>query len=133
MLLLDNIEATSSSLVDGLSEEVYARHVLRLIKGKKKTLFSEMQVITLGEIALVSIPGELFVEYGLEVKEKSKFPHTFIIDNANDFVGYIPTLRVFEEGGYEVRLCCGSKLDPVAGKMITGTALEMLDEMWKKR
>lgn len=127
--LIEGKEVKKISMIDGISDEIYAEQIISLSKIDRKSLTSEMQVITLGDVALVSIPGELFVEYGLEIKEKSKFPHTFIVDIANDYVGYIPTLKAFKEGGYEVRLCCGSKLASIAGEMITKTALEMLDEM----
>lgn len=119
------------SLIDGLSEEVYAEQILALSKIGKESLSSEIQVVSLGDIALVSIPGELFVEYGLEIKKKSPFPHTFIIGYANDYVGYIPTLEAFQEGGYEVRLGLASKLDPKAGEIITKRVLGMLDRLKK--
>jgi len=121
------------SLVDGLSEEVYAEQILALSKTSKKSLSSEIQAISLGDIALVSIPGELFVEYGLEIKRKSPFLHTFIIGYANDYVGYIPTLKAFQEGGYEVRTGAASKLDPGAGEMINGKTLEILNKLKEKR
>ena len=46
-------------------------------------------------------PGELFVEWGLEMKKWSPFPYTFIAELANDSVGYIPTYEAFRRGGYE--------------------------------
>ena len=129
--LVEERKTKKISLIDGLSEEVYAEQVLALSKIGRESLSSEIQVVSLGDIALVSIPGELFVEYGLEIKKKSPFPHTFIIGYANDYVGYIPTLEAFQEGGYEVRLGLASKLDPKAGEMITGIVLEMLDRLEK--
>ena len=81
----------------------------------------------------MGIPGELFVEYGLEIKEKSPFAHTLIIGYANDYVGYIPTLEAFQEGGYEVRTGLASKLDPKTGEIITGKALEILNKFKEKK
>jgi len=77
-------EVKKISMVDGLSDEVYAEQILTLSKIQEKSVLSEIQAISLGNIALASIPGELFVEYGLEIKKKSPFPHTFIIGYAND-------------------------------------------------
>jgi hypothetical protein len=121
------------SLIDGLSEEVYAEQILSLSKIGRESLSSEIQVVSLGDIALVSIPGELFVEYGLEIKEKSPFAHTLIIGYANDYVGYIPTLEAFQEGGYEVRLGLASKLDPKTGEIITGKVLKILNKLKEKK
>lgn len=121
------------SLIDGLSEEVYAEQILALNKIGGKSLSSEIQVVSLGDIALVSIPGELFVEYGLEIKKKSPSPHTFIIGYANDYVGYIPTLEAFQEGGYEVRTGAASKLDPKAGEIITEKVLKILNKLKERK
>ena len=129
--LVEERKIKKISLIDGLSEEVYAEQILALGKISEKSLSSEIQVISLGDIALVSIPGELFVEYGLEIKKKSPFVHTFIIGYANDYVGYIPTLKAFQEGGYEVRTGSASKLDPKTGEMITERVLQMLDRLQK--
>jgi len=129
--LVEERKIKKISLIDGLSEEVYAEQILALGKISEKSLSSEIQVISLGDIALVSIPGELFVEYGLEIKKKSPFAHAFIIGYANDYVGYIPTLKAFQEGGYEVRTGSASKLDPKAGEMITERVLQMLDRLQK--
>lgn len=131
--LVQGREIEKISLIDGLSEEVYAEQILILSKISEKNLSSEIQVVSLGDIALVSIPGELFVEYGLEIKKKSPFPHTFIIGYANDYVGYIPTSKAFKEGGYEVRTGAASKLDPKTGDMITGKALEILHKLKEKK
>lgn len=127
--LVEEKEMKKISLIDGLSEKVYAEQILSLSKISEKNLSSEIQAISLRDIALVSIPGELFVEYGLEIKKKSPFPHTFIIGYANDYVGYIPTLEAFQEGGYEVRTGSASKLDSKAGEIITKRVLEMLDKL----
>ena len=121
------------SLIDGLSEEVYAEQILTLGKISEKNLSSEIQVVSLGDIGLVSIPGELFVEYGLEIKKKSPFSHTFIIGYANDYVGYIPTSKAFKEGGYEVRTGAASKLDPKTGGIISKRVLEMLDKLKERK
>lgn len=127
--LIEGKEVKKISMVDGLSDEVYAEQILTLSKIQEKSVLSEIQAISLGNIALASIPGELFVEYGLEIKKKSPFPHTFIIGYANDYVGYIPTSKAFEEGGYEVRTGIASKLDPGVGEFITKKALEILNKL----
>ena len=128
--LIEGKKVKKISMIDGLSDEVYAEQILTLSKINEKSLTSEIQAISLGDIALVSIPGELFVEYGLEIKKKSPFPHTFIVGYANDYVGYIPTLKAFGEGGYEVRTGIASKLDPGVGEAIIKKALTLLEKIY---
>jgi hypothetical protein len=66
------------------------------------------------------------VELGLEIKEKSPFKHTFVVELANDYVGYIPTRIAFEEGGYETLNARSSKVAPEAGELVVENVLDML-------
>ncbi len=69
--------------------------------GEKSYLKSEIYVVNIVGLNLVTIPGEVFCEIGLKIK--SLFTgDTFIIGYANDYVSYIPTESAFKEGGYEV-------------------------------
>ena len=61
-----------------------------------------IQALRIGEVGLVGLPGEMFVEIGLEIKQRSPFRQTLVGELANDWLGYIPTPRAFEEGSYEV-------------------------------
>jgi len=62
----------------------------------------EIHGLRLGDALLIGTPGETFVEIGLAVKAAAPLPRTFVVAYANGNVGYIPTARAFEEGGYEV-------------------------------
>jgi hypothetical protein len=53
------------------------------------------------DTAILTLPGEVFVELGLAIKQQSPFKHTILIELANDSFGYIPTRRAYEEGNYE--------------------------------
>lgn len=63
----------------------------------------EVQVIALGrDVALVSLPGEIFVELGLAIKQASPFKYTAIAELANGSIGYVPTRQAWTQGNYEV-------------------------------
>jgi neutral ceramidase len=81
----------------------------------------EIQHITLGEVEIIGLPGEIFVEYGLGLKRTSPKRHCLIFGNVNGSVGYVPLMESFEEGAYETRLSQGSRLAPEAGKLIVQT------------
>ena len=59
----------------------------------------------LGDLGLVGLPGEMFVEYGLQIKAGSPLARTMVVELADDFLGYCPTDAALREGGYETRLC----------------------------
>jgi neutral ceramidase len=63
---------------------------------------TEVQVIRIGDLLVVSAPGELFVELGLAVKRRAGTTHLFVAGFGNDNIGYIPTRRAYPLGGYEV-------------------------------
>ena len=69
----------------------------------KDHALGDVQVLCLGEeAALVGIPGELFSEIGIELKRRSPLPNTMICGYANGTLGYIPSRKAVQEGGYEV-------------------------------
>jgi hypothetical protein len=79
--------------------------------------------------ALVALPGELFVELGLAIKQSSPFENTFVVELANDYPGYIPTKPAYAEGSYEPT---NSKLAPGGGEMLRDAAIELLKKLHAK-
>lgn len=62
----------------------------------------EVQAVRLGEVALVTTPGETFTELGAAIRAASPFTRTLVCGYTNGNVGYLPTDAAFEEGGYEI-------------------------------
>jgi hypothetical protein len=86
----------------------------------------EIQVITIGDMAIAAFPVELFSDLGRRVKAGSPYRETFIATLANGWHGYAPTLEAFTRGGYEPRFAYPSRLAPEAGERMTDDALELL-------
>jgi hypothetical protein len=110
-------------------EDVFRKELEFLKQVKEDHISTYIQVIAISDTAFVSVPGEMFVELGLEIKRKSPFERTFVIELANDYVGYIPTRVAFEEGGYETLNARSSKVAPEAGKIVVENALSMLESI----
>jgi neutral ceramidase len=89
-------------------------------------LTAEIQVIAVGPIAFVGIPGELFVELGLEIQKQSPYPYTFIVAQPDDVMHYIPTKLAFSQGGYET---ANSRIAPGGGELIAQKAVELLRQL----
>ena len=113
-------------------ERFYAEDLLHLV-GTEEEIRTEVQAVVLGDAALVALPGEVFVELGLEIKRRSPFMRTFVVELADDYVGYVPTREAFCEGGYEVMTARTSKLAPGAGEMMVEAALELLEQLARGR
>jgi hypothetical protein len=87
-----------------------------------------IQAIRIGDQAIVSMPFEVLVEIGLEIKDKSPFPHTFTIELANGGYGYLPPPNQHKLGGYETWLGT-SRFEENASVILTENLLEMLGEL----
>ncbi|MFN8343456.1 MAG: hypothetical protein U0X91_00540 [Spirosomataceae bacterium] len=61
----------------------------------------EVQLIKIGSVIIVGLPGECLIETGFEIEHVIKGYEIIIISYSNDYVGYLPMAHIFEEGGYE--------------------------------
>ena len=90
-----------------------------------------VQALRLGDVALVGVAGEAFVEIGLAVKARSPIPHTIFLGYTNGCLGYIPTAAAYEPGGYEVHRAHAvyrlpHTIAPNSAETIIATSLELL-------
>jgi neutral ceramidase len=108
-------------------EMVWALKVLDVSARNGKPHEVEVQVIALGnEVAWVSLPGEVFTELGLAIKQDSPFPFTIIAELANGLVGYIPSRRAYAQGNYEV---VSARCAEGSGERLVDAAVKMLKEL----
>ena len=84
-----------------------------------------------GDVALCSMPGEIFVEIGLELKEKSPFANTIICELANGYFGYIATSKAIDEGGYETRINMSTNMGKDTGSQLIENQLKLLNSLKK--
>lgn len=103
-----------------------AEETLLLIDRGKDPIPAEVQVLRLGEVGLVALPGEPFVELGLAIKEGSPLPYTFVIGYANDWIGYLTTPEAWQQGGYEVGPGPWTRVGPDGGMQLVAKALALL-------
>lgn len=111
-----------------MGERAFAGRVLRRMTDLPEEMPTWIQALRIGDLALVSAPGELFVELGLEIKRRSPSGLTMLLELANDSVGYLPTRRAYEEGAYEPE---ASPFAPGVGEQIVDTALELLAGLYR--
>jgi hypothetical protein len=107
----------------------YAKEVLRFVRSRdeeagSRTIRTEVHGMAIGDSAWVGIPGELFVEIGLEIKKASPFLHTMVFGYTNDSVGYLPTRKAFPDGGYGVTWT--SRVDETAEGLVLDASRRVL-------
>jgi len=84
------------------------RHAQVLLKelernGKIRTTYPyPVHVVQFGDdLTLVALAGEVVVDYSLRLKAELKDRTLWVAAYSNDVFGYIPSVRVLNEGGYE--------------------------------
>ena len=92
----------------------------------------------IGDAAVVALPGEIFTEWGLEIKRYSPARRTFVVELASSpgsVTGYKPTsdqaLRgARAKGAYGALPTLSQRHCPAAGQILTEAAIAMLYELW---
>jgi len=87
-----------------------------------------LQALRIGDMAIVSIPCEVFAEIGLDIKDRSPLKTTFTIELANGWNRYLPTPRQHRLGGYETWLGT-NMLEIQASEKIKHVVLDLLRDV----
>jgi len=120
---MDKIGTSDLSFLD----QVKAYKIMDVQGRGGSTMPLEVQAFRLSdEVAVVGLPGEVFVEIGLAIKKASPFPITLVIELCQDDVAYVPTRKAFAEGSYET---VNSRIAPGGGEVMTDTAIRLLKEL----
>jgi neutral ceramidase len=107
-------------------EEYYALLYNDAEEHEPKTLTAEVNVVQIGNTAIVTFPGEVFVAIALNIRRESPFARTMFFGLANDYIGYVPTAEANANAGYEV---VASRVGPDAAGILekrTGQLLQSL-------
>ncbi len=124
----DQVSGDAPGAQRNVDPAVYERGIAKLLAQMRVQASerAEVQVHAIDELVLAGIPAELFVEFGLAIKERASPEVAVIVGLANGMVGYVPTAAAFARGGYETTFAPWSKLAPEAGQLITDAAVELV-------
>ena len=126
--------ALQESIKAGQNVEWAEMMLKRLEAGKlKPEVEIEIQVMKLDGTWFVTLPGEPFLEIGLQIEEKFD-GNVFVVGYANGNVGYLCTAASYPEGGYEpVGSCKGyfqpAQLRPETEHLLVNTAHEIAQQL----
>lgn len=113
----------------GAEETVYLAECQengRLAKALEGYTPVEVQVVRIADACLAGFPGELFVEYGLEVKKRAGrrcFPVTLV---NGELQGYVVTRETVDKGLYEAN---NRVFEPEAGPVLVEAALAVMRDL----
>lgn len=90
-----------------------------------------LNVLRIGDAAICTNSAELFVEFGLEIKQHSPAQVTFITELTDGYSGYVCTEKAYSRGGYETWPAPTSCLELGAGPQIVQQTHTMLQALFK--
>jgi hypothetical protein len=99
---------------------------LTLARNLDEWRYCEVQVLRCGDLCLVMLPGETFVDYALEIRERASAGTVFVSAYNDCTPVYIPDPIAFEEGGYEVGPWCYST--PDTGRVMVDATLRLIEQ-----
>ncbi|MES2793386.1 MAG: neutral/alkaline non-lysosomal ceramidase N-terminal domain-containing protein [Planctomycetota bacterium] len=106
---------------------IYADRTLHLSQAQE-TVPTPLQVLRIDSVAIGSMPAEVFVEIGLEFKDRSALKPAFLVSIAHGYFGYLPTPRHHDLGGYETWLGT-NRLEREASVKMLNQLVEMTKEL----
>ena len=111
---LSKLDAENRENMDRYIENIYAmeqltriqinlnllkKHQARNVAAGTKTIEVEMMGLRVGEFVLVTFPGELSVQIGLNIKKGSPHKFTFVAGVTNGYIYYTPTAEQLKNRG----------------------------------
>ena len=105
---------------------MYRKHNETNLAAGRKPLEAEIMGLRVGEFVLITFPGELTVEIGLNVKKTSPHKNTFVAGYTNGYIYYTPTAKQLQNrGGAQEDSDC--LLAPEWQKQFEDKVLQMLN------
>ena len=85
-------------------------------------------IVRLGDVAIATNPFELYTQYGIQMKARSKALQTFLIQLAGPG-SYLPTEPAVRGGGYSA-IAESNEVGPEGGQVLSDRTVEVLNAMW---
>jgi hypothetical protein len=89
----------------------------------------ELHVLRIGDIAVATNPFELYLEYGLRMKTRSRAVQTFVVQLADGTGGYLPTAGAQRGGGYSA-VAESSLVGHDGGDVLVERTVKAINRMW---
>jgi hypothetical protein len=103
-------------------------HQQQNVDAGKRTVDVEVMALRLGNLVMITFPGELTVPIGLGIKERSPHPNTYVAGYTNGYIYYCPTADQLKNvGGAQEDSDC--ILDPQWQEIFEAKVTELLKRL----
>lgn len=107
--------------------------VLRLYETYKDDPYEILPIhaIRIGDYAIITNPCELYCQFGLDIKHRSPAAVTALVQLADGYSGYCPTIPALMGGGYSAFAIYWCRLEEYAGYKIVESSAKLLNQLWR--
>lgn len=92
-----------------------------------------VHVIRIGDMVMATNPFELYLDFGIQIKGRSKAVQTFVVELAGGGgFGYLPTARSVAGGAYGA-IPESTLIGPDGGRQLVEKTLALIDSLWPKQ
>ena len=99
------------------------------LQEQMEVLDTEVHIVRLGSVAFATSPFELFLDYGNQIRARSKAEQTFLIQMANGTEGYLPTEKA-EKGGHYSAFISSGIVGHAGGEQLVRETLKHINELF---
>ncbi len=128
----DYVAKTESfNFADNAAMHVHAGTIARYRLQEKVDIYpTEVHVARFGDIVFATNAFELFLDYGNQIKSRSKAMQTFIVQLANGYDGYLPTEKA-EKGSHYSAYVSSGVTGHAGGELLVRKTLEVINRMFE--
>jgi hypothetical protein len=89
----------------------------------------EVHVMRLGDVAVATNPFEYYLDFGLQIKARSKAVQTFVVQHVGGGGGYLPTARAVAGRSYGA-IPASTPIGPEGGRELAQWTVEAINALW---
>ena len=105
-----------------------AKGLIRAYNARQVKRKMTVQAIRLGDVYFYAVPGEMFVQHGLYIKENSPTSKNIVSELSHGIGGYIPTKDAIADTVYESKMS-SFPFEAGAGELIAEKAVKLANEI----
>jgi hypothetical protein len=91
-----------------------------------------LHALRIGDAAICFNPAELYVEFGLAIKQRSPAQVTLVVELSDGWCGYVSTPEAIRHGGYSAASASHTRLIPEGGWIMVETTEQLLAQVFEK-
>lgn len=127
---IDKNRGKKITFEDNAKLHIYAGNIVRFEKQQTLDLFDiEVHFVKFGDVAFATNPFELFLDYGNQIRARSKAKQTFLIQLSCGVNGYLPTEKA-EKGSHYSAYVSSGWTGHEGGDILVRTTLEQINKMF---